>query len=365
MAARRSPLEIAQLHEKKGNLAKAAEAYSEHLSRCPSDARVILRLAEIRERLGDSPRAAEAFHQLGVMHVNDGMETKAAALLRRALALVPTHAPSVELLAEVLAKAGKKRDALDTLAAGSHAAAASGDFGTRLKMLERAAQLDEGLTFKLAYAQGLVDLGEKAAAFKVLRQAADQLDRQDAPLDRLQVLERLQLLAPGDPKIALEAANAAVALRDHRRALISLRIALEKDPDNVDLISLTATVLNAMGEDARALLVFREAARMFARVGRNADAKKCWSFVLRSSPQDSEAHAALGAASVSDARQSAPLSPFAGLDASEMNSALSALGEHAEPNAAPPAIGDHELEISLEELDVELAIETDDTRSDS
>src|SRR6516225_7011085 len=146
MAARRPPLEIAQQHEKKGNLAKAAEAYSEYLSSKPNDARVLLRLAEIRERLGQAALAADAFHQLGVLHAKDGMESKATAMLRRALKLMPSHLTSVQLMAEVLARAGKTRDALDTLAAGSQTAAAAGDSRTRLKMLERAANLDPGLS---------------------------------------------------------------------------------------------------------------------------------------------------------------------------------------------------------------------------
>ncbi len=368
MAAPRPSLEIAQQHEKKGNLAKAAEAYSEYLSRNPNDARVLLRLAEIRERLGEAALGAEAFHQLGVLHAKDGIESKATAMLRRALKLMPTHSASVQLLAEVLARTGKKRDALDALDAGSQAAAASGDWRARLKMLEKAAQLDDGLTSRLAYAQALADSGKKADAHKLLRDAADQLDRQDAPLDRLQVLERLLQVTSGDPKVALEAANAAVALRDHRRALISLRIALESDPENVELISLTATVLNAMGDDSRALLVFREAARTFGRVGRTADAQRSWLSVLRLSPEDHEAHAAIGTewARVPQARQSPPrLGPLAGIDLNEMNNVLAALGEHTPANSAPPVIADHELEITLDELDVELVIETDDDRSDS
>jgi tetratricopeptide (TPR) repeat protein len=365
MAARRPPLEIAQQHEKKGNLAKAAEAYSEYLSGKPSDVRVLLRLGEIRERLGEAALAAEAFHKLGILHAKDGMESKATAMLRRALKLMPAHLASVQLMADVLARAGKTRDALDTLAAGSQTAAASGDLRTRLKMLERAANLDPGLSSKLIYAQALVESGKQAEAFSVLRLAADRLDQQDAPMERLQVLERLLYVSSGDSKIALEAANAAIALRDYRRALISLRIALEKNPDHVDLISLTATVLNTMGEDARALLIFREAARMYGRAGRTGDAKKNWGAVLRLSPADAEAHAAMGTKWVPQARQSPPrLGPLAGIELSELNDALSALDERS-PTNAPPVITGNELEITLDELDVDLVIEIDDTHSGS
>src|SRR5260370_14029564 len=293
MAAPRALLEIAQQHEKKGNLAKAAKAYSEHLSHSPSDSRILLRLAEIRERLGEDAVAADAFHQLGMMHSKDGIESKAAAAFRRALDLMPAHTASVQPLAELLVRSGKNRDAVNTLETGSRAAAASGDLAAQLKMLERAAQLDEGLGSKLAYAKCLADRGQKTQAIALLRQAMDRLDEQKAPLERLQVLERLVQISAGEPEVALEAANAAVKLRDHRRALISLRLGLEREPDNPDLIWLVGAVLGVMGEEARALLVFRAAARIYTRVGRSDHARKGWATVLRLSPEDAEARAVI------------------------------------------------------------------------
>lgn len=295
MAAPRALLEIAQQHEKKGNLAKAAKAYSEHLSNSPSDSRILLRLAEIQERLGEDAVAADAFHQLGMMHSKDGIEAKAAAAFRRALDLMPTHTASVQPLAELLVRSGKKRDAVNILETGSRAAAAAGDVQSQLKMLERAAQLDEGFGSKLAYAQCLAENGQKTQAIALLRQALDRLDEQRAPLERLQILEQLVQISSGDAAVALETANAAVRLRDHRRALVTLRIALEREPENPDLISLVGAVLGVMGEEERALLVFREAARTYGRIGRGDNARKCWGTVLRLSPDDPEARAEIGA----------------------------------------------------------------------
>ncbi len=282
MASRRSPLEVAQQQEKKGNLAKAAEAYAEHLSHNRADTRVLLRLGEIQERLGNAKAAADAFYRLGGMHAKDGLEAKATAVLRRALKLVPTHSDAVQQLADVLAKGGKKQDALGVLEAGGRATASAGDAQARLKMLERATELDEGLTSKLAFVQALAEAGRKTDAVTVLRQAADHLRRQeDSEADRLMVLERLLRLGPADPAIAIELANSAIRLRDDRRALASLRLALEGEPQNVDLIALTAVALEGMGEAARALLVYREAARRFARAGRGTEAE----LDLRAAPQ--------------------------------------------------------------------------------
>src|SRR6266851_1398146 len=350
MPGPRALLEIAQQHENMGNRAKAAKAYSEHLSNSPSDSRILLRLAEIRERLGEDAVAADAFHQLGMMHSKDGIESKAAAAVRRALDLMPAHTASVQPLAELLVRSGKNRDAVNTLETGSRAAAASGDLAAQLRMLERAAQLDEGLGSKLAYAKCLADGGQQAEAIALLRQALERLDEQRAPLERLQVLEWLVQITGGDPKVALEAANAAVKLRDHRRALIILRISLEREPDNPDLISFVGAVLGVMGEEERALLVFREAGRIYGRVGRGDQARKCWTTVLRLSPDDAEAHAAIGSvppsppaaatANVSVPRTQPSGPPAIGSVPPSLPSAPPTIGS-VPPNqpSAPPTIG--------------------------
>jgi len=350
MAAPRALLEIAQQHEKKGNLAKAAKAYSEHLSNTPSDSRILLRLAEIQERLGEDAVAADAFHQLGMMHSKDGIEAKAAAAFRRALDLMPTHTASVQPLAELLVRSGKKRDAVNTLETGSRAAAAAGDVQSQLKMLERAAQLDEGFGSKLAYAQCLAESGQKTPAIALLRQALDRLDEQRAPLERLQILEQLVQISSGDAAVALETANAAVRLRDHRRALVTLRIALEREPENPDLISLVGAVLGVMGEEERALLVFREAARTYGRIGRGDNARKCWGTVLRLSPDDPEARAEIGAvptgqpstpsATGSVSPSQAPMPPATGAVAAGQPSTPRATASVSPSQAPmPPAIG--------------------------
>ncbi|HME90404.1 MAG TPA: tetratricopeptide repeat protein [Myxococcaceae bacterium] len=357
MAARRSPLEIAQQHEKKGNLAKAATAYSEYLSVSPKDAKVLLRLAELKERLGETAAAAEAFHRLGMLHLEDGIDSKAIAVLRRALQLGPSHAESVLLLAELLVKAGKRRDAVNALEAAGRATAAAGDHSTRLKMLEAAAKLDDAVGSKLAYAQVLIEVGNKGAARAVLREAADQLREHGTPLDRLQVLEQLLSVSLGDAQVAIEAAMAAVALKDYRRALVSLRIAMEHGPDNADMVSLTGAVLHAMGEQSKALLVARLAARMYGGAGRNAEAKKNWLAVLRLNPGDEEATSAIGTAQPAPKVLVPPApSPLTGVDAKELDRVLGVLEEK---ETAQPAADDHELVISLDDLDVDLSIEPD------
>src|ERR1700737_2583942 len=96
--ATRSLLETAQQHEKKGNLAKAAEAYSRHLAGNANDARALLRYAEIQERLGHPEPAADAFHRLAEIHSKDRIEAKAIAAPRGGLKLGPPHFASAARL---------------------------------------------------------------------------------------------------------------------------------------------------------------------------------------------------------------------------------------------------------------------------
>jgi tetratricopeptide (TPR) repeat protein len=357
--ATRAPLEIAQQHEKKGNLAKAAEAYSQHLARNPEDARTLLRYGEIQERLGQPEPAADAFHRLAVLHIKGHIETKATAALRRALKLAPDHFASAELLADLHSKGGKKRDAFEVLTAAIRATVASGDQATRLKLLQRVAQVDDGAGSKLELAQALVDKGRRTEAIDLLRETAQQLQAPIKAYDRMEVLERWQQISPADRGVAFDGAATALSLGNPRRALASLRVALDSIPDDVDVIAMVGTVLDAMGEDTHALPVHREAARKFTLARRTEEGRKSWIAVLRLSPADPEALQAIGAERV----PTAPPPPSKGepvldLDPSEIEGALSFLAEHSPP-ATKPSIEDHAFEISLDDLDKNLTIERD------
>ncbi len=292
MASRRSPLEVAQTHEKKGEWAKAATAYSEHVQAKADDARAWLRLAEIRERLGEGALAAKAFQALANLQITQGFNSRAASVLRRSLQHAPEDTTTASTLAEILGADGKLRDALSVLTSSAEAAARKGDSIGRFNLLEQAANLDPSPVHRLIWVDALVEKGREEDALAALRRfSADHQPGREA--DRLRLIERLAQLSPGDASVALSASRIALFLQDPRRALILVRSALDSHPEDPELISLAAQSISALGEKPRAALVHKEAARRFAAAGMEDEAREEWRRLLRLEPKDAEGMAAV------------------------------------------------------------------------
>ena len=292
MASRRAPLEVAQTHEKKGEWAKAASAYLEHVEAKADDARAWLRLAEIRERLGEGALAAKAFRALAQLQINQGFNSRAVSVLRRSLQHAPEDTSTAVALAEILGAEGKLRDALGVLSSSAEAAKGKGDTAGRFKLLEMAASLDPSAVHRLAWVDALVEVGHEEEALAALRRFAND-DRPGREADRLRVIERLAQLSPGDASVAASASRIALFLQDPRRALLLVRTALDSHPEDPELFSLAAQALSALGEKPRAALVHKEAARRFAASGLEDDAREEWRRLLRLEPKDAEGLAAV------------------------------------------------------------------------
>lgn len=292
MAKQDTFLEAAAHSEKKGDLPKAATLYETHLQKKPDDDRALLKLAEVRERLGESKLAAESFSKLGELYERQGFDAKATAVYRRSLQLVPNLAGTRRLI-DVLAKSGKKSDALLLLERTIREAQAKGDVPTRLDLLERVVEIDGGATAALSLADALVETGKRADASTRLRAFSVKFKRQGPPGEQLRVFERLVLLNPDDRELALEAGKLAISVTDPRRALTSLRPCLDFHTNDPELIALAADALDQLGDGARGALVHREAARQFGRAKRPKDAQEEWLKVLAHDPADEEAKAAI------------------------------------------------------------------------
>lgn len=299
MASRKVPLESAQRYEKKGELAKAAAAYSEHLAQSPQDSRALHRQAELYERLGEAGPAAQAFRRLGRLHAQQGFVAKATAAFRQAVRLAPGDVEAVLELCEVLEQASKRGDAAELLERSARELTGPADGEKRLRLLERLADLDSGAGPTLALADALTQLGRQAEAAERLERLVEEL-RRGKPRDFLAISERLIALRPRDHRVAVGAAKAALELKEPRRSLLAVRPTLDFFPRDPELAALAAWALETMGERDRATLCHREAARRYALAGQAPQAREQWLAVLRLDPGDQEGRAALAPSLVPD-----------------------------------------------------------------
>ncbi len=360
MAGRRAPLEDAQRLEKKGDFAGAASAYAEHLSSTPKDARAQLKVAELKERIGETEAAAEAFSRLADLHLADGIPAKAVAALRQAARLMPQSSALALRLAKLLVDVERKGDALAVLRAAEQEV--RGDLDARLQILRLRAAIDDGVRSAIALTDALVEAGKAKEAVAHLRKLTASGGES---LERLELFEKMAKLAPEDADAVKTAARAALKLSQGRRALFALRPGLDFHPEDPELFALSAAGLEALGELARALMVYREAARGFARRERPVDAQEQWLAVLRLDANDTEAKAAVTPATppqVASAPSSGPGAPRE-ISGAEALSAMAMLDR----TPAPPPPGEQVpsefiLEIEPSELAAPLTLVGDPAR---
>lgn len=79
----------------------AIQALEDHLSRRPDDARAWVRLAQFRADEGDRSRWASALQELAHVYMERGARTKAEAVVREILRVLPGDETAMELLAEL------------------------------------------------------------------------------------------------------------------------------------------------------------------------------------------------------------------------------------------------------------------------
>ncbi|MGC4122545.1 MAG: hypothetical protein QM765_49810 [Myxococcales bacterium] len=287
MTSKPPKIELGEAHEKKGDWAKAAEVYELCVAAAPEE-RALLKLATVREKLGQSAEAATAYRRVAELHGQSGFAAKAVAALRQAARLQPDDSALALSLAEQLEGQGKLGDAAQVLEGAGRAAALRGDEPARLSLLERLSNLDGSLPLALSLADALARAGRRTEAIGRLHKASLRLGQEGAHADQLSVLERLLTLCPSDRDAALRACKLALLVRQPRRGLLAVRNAMDEHQADAALASAAARALDAMGERVAGTLLHREAARRLERDGDSSAAYDEWRTVLAFDPSDHE-----------------------------------------------------------------------------
>ena len=355
MASARSSLDEAQRLEKKGDFAKAADAYAKHVAENPEESHSLLKVAELSERGGSTLQASAAFKKLAQFHVQKGFKAKGAAAYRQAIRIVPDDVGSIKALIEILKEQQKSRDGVAILDAAIKESVRRGNKKIQLELTEELVKIEDTAEVNLSLADALVDAGRKEEACRQLLGAAERLHPKGNARQESDLLERVLELDSGNKGAAIKAGAAALEQGNPKRCLSAIRIALDSHPQDIDLIAIAAQAFDVMPDPMRATLVHREVARRLKDAGRGPDAREHWLAVLRNDPADEEAKQA----AVSLTKKGA----LAGADANEVDEALSFLGEDlpAPPTASNSFSVPQEflIDVPEEEMTRNLTLEVD------
>jgi tetratricopeptide (TPR) repeat protein len=278
---REKTLQAAQKYIEKKRYDRAIAEYQRIVQDDPNDARTLLKIGDLQARLSAYPEAIATYDRVGQYYSSQGFALKAIAVYKQIRELIRKHAPDladryghiVPKLAEIYTQLGLTSDAL----------AAYDEVATRLQRAGRDREAIEvfskmvGLDaqnplphLRLAEARCRVQsLDEAIESFWAAAELLLSLERRD---DALKVIERI-LHFKVDARYAWVAAELYLqrgTREDGLQALTKLQVCFQADPKNLDTLGLLAQAFTLIGQEAKAIEVYKEMARI-ARDGDRRD----------------------------------------------------------------------------------------------
>jgi tetratricopeptide (TPR) repeat protein len=278
---REKTLQAAQKYIEKKRYDRAIAEYQRIVQDDPNDARTLLKIGDLQARLSAYPEAIATYDRVGQYYSSQGFALKAIAVYKQIRELIKKHAPDladryghiVPKLAEIYTQLGLTSDAL----------AAYDEVATRLQRAGRDREAIEVFTkmvgldaqnplphLRLAEARCRVQsLDEAIESFWTAAELLLSLERKD---DALKVIERI-LHFKQDARYAWVAAELYLQRGTREgglQALTKLQVCFQADPKNLDTLGLLAQAFTLIGQEAKAIEVYKEMARI-ARDGERRD----------------------------------------------------------------------------------------------
>lgn len=270
---REKTLQAAQKYIEKKKYDRAIVEYQRIVQEDPNDARTLLKIGDLQARLSAYPEAIATYDRVGQFYASQGFALKAIAVYKQIRELIKKHAPDladryghiVPKLAEIYTQLGLTSDALaawDEVATRLQRAARDRE---AIEVFRKMVELDAGNPLphlRLAEACCRVQaLDEAIESFWTAAELLLNLERAD---DALKVIERILhfRLDARFARVAAELYLARATRDDGMAALAKLQICFQADPKDLDTLGLLAQAFLLIGQEAKAIEVYKEMARL-------------------------------------------------------------------------------------------------------
>ncbi|MEZ4374175.1 MAG: tetratricopeptide repeat protein [Polyangiaceae bacterium] len=277
---REKTLQTAQKYVDKKKYDRAIEEYQKIVQADPNDARTLLKIGDLQARMQAYAEAIATYDRVGQYYSQQGFALKAIAVYKQIRELVQKHVPQladryghiVPKLAEIYTQLGLTSDALAAYDEVATRLQRGGRDRDAIEVFRKMVSLDQTNPLphlRLAEACCRVQsLDEAIESFWTASQLLLELRRRD---DALKVVERILHFRP-ETRYALVAAELYIergGQQDGLQALAKLQAAFQKEPRNLDILSLLARAFTLIGQGPKAIEVYKEMARI-ARDQNNA-----------------------------------------------------------------------------------------------
>ncbi len=271
----------------KGALDKAIREYQKVLDLDPRDMRVLQKMGELYQKKGDNPQAANFFTRVAEVYAQDGFFLKAVALYKQVLKLNPDLVDVNVKLAELHQHLGLMTEAMAFFQVVVAHHERKGDTKATFATLKKMVDLDpENVSSRLKLAELYAREQMGGEALGEFKRAAEWLERNNRPDERLRVLERIAALEPDNVQLARNLAHDYLARGDHKRALAKLQLCFKADPRDIPTLNLLAQAFTALNHTSKTLSVYKELAKLYVERNQHAEARDAWGKIERLDPAD-------------------------------------------------------------------------------
>src|SRR6188508_511032 len=266
-------LQAAQKYIEKKRYDRAIAEYQKIIQEDPNDARTLLKIGDLQARLQAYPEAIATYDRVGQYYSSQGFALKAIAVYKQIRELIKKHAPDLAdryghilpKLAEIYAQLGLTSDALAAYDEVATRLQRAGRDRDAIEVFRKMVELDAGNPLphlRLAEACCRVQsLDEAIESFWTAAELLLNLERSD---DALKVVERILhfRLDSRFARVAAELYLARATREDGMAALAKLQICFQADPKDLDTLGLLAQAFLLIGQEAKAVEVYKEMARL-------------------------------------------------------------------------------------------------------
>jgi tetratricopeptide (TPR) repeat protein len=276
---REKVLQSAQKYVEKKKYDRAIAEYQRVIQEDPNDARTLLKIGDLQARLQAFPEAIATYDRVGQYYASQGFALKAIAVYKQIRELIKKHAPAladryghiVPKLAEIYTQLGLTSDALAAYDEVATRLQRGGRDREAIDVFRRMVELDPSNPLPhLRLAEACCRVQSLDEAIELFWRAAELLLGLGRREDALKVVERI-LHFRVDTRFARIAAELYLergSREDGLQALAKLQVCFQTDPRDLDTLGLLARAFGLIGQDAKALEVYKEMARLAREQGK-------------------------------------------------------------------------------------------------
>ena len=295
-------LQAAQRAVEKKKYDLAIEEYRKLAAAEKNDPRWLLKIGDTQQKKGDFPSAIASYEEVARFYSAQGFHLKAVAVYNTVRDLLTRQPPQLQSkydhvpvrLAELYEKLQLTSDALATWDSIAERLQRDGRDKEATDIYRRIVALDPSNPLAhLRLAEALSRQKDIEGAIAEFAATAQQLTAQRRIDDALKVYERL-LHHRQDPKYARPAAELYLSRNgpnDGVAAIAKIQICLKSDPKSVELIALLARGFVAIGQNDKAVTIYKESARLAGEQGKTELKREVVTQLQQLQPNDDQVRA--------------------------------------------------------------------------